>query len=65
MLQGNGCKWGKCTFCDYHADVCSTPYAINKPVLEQVTGQFGVLDIINSVSAMELDHETISLIKQV
>ena len=18
LLQGTGCRWGKCTFCDYH-----------------------------------------------
>jgi hypothetical protein len=33
--------------------------------LEQVTGEFGVLDIINSGSAMELDSQTIALIKEV
>ena len=65
LLQGAGCKWKKCTFCDYHEDVSSTPFAINEPVLRQVTGQYGVLDVINSGSAMELDSETITLIKEV
>ena len=65
LLQGKGCKWGKCTFCDYHTDVCANPYDTNRAVLQQVTGEFGVLDIINSGSAMELDAETIALIKQV
>ena len=65
LLQGVGCKWKKCTFCDYHEDVSSTPFAINEPVLRQVTGQYGVLDVINSGSAMELDSETIALIKEV
>ena len=65
LLQGTGCKWKKCTFCDYHEDVSSTPFAINEPVLRQVTGQYGVLDVINSGSAMELDSETIALIKEV
>ena len=65
LLQGAGCKWKKCTFCDYHEDVSSTPFAINEPVLRQVTGQYGVLDVINSGSAMELDSETIALIKEV
>ena len=65
LLQGAGCKWKKCTFCDYHEDVSSTPFAINEPVLRQVTGQYGVLDVINSGSAMELDSGTIALIKEV
>ena len=65
LLQGAGCKWKKCTFCDYHEDVSSTPFAINEPVLRQVTGKYGVLDVINSGSAMELDSETIALIKKV
>ena len=65
LLQGAGCKWKKCTFCDYHEDVSSNPFAINEPGLRQVTGQYGVLDVINSGSAMELDSETIALIKEV
>ena len=65
LLQGTGCRWGKCTFCDYHSDTSDNPFAINKPILRQVTGQYGVLDIINSGSAMELDDETISLIREV
>ena len=65
LLQGAGCKWKKCTFCDYHEDVSSNPFAVNEPVLRQVTGQYGVLDVINSGSAMELDDKTIELIKEV
>ena len=55
LLQGTGCRWGKCTFCDYHGDTSDTPFSVNRKVLEQVTGKYGVLDIINSGSAMELD----------
>ena len=65
LLQGTGCRWGKCTFCDYHSDTSDNPFAVNKPILRQVTGLYGVLDIINSGSAMELDEETISLIREV
>ena len=65
LLQGTGCRWRKCTFCDYHEDVSQNPYAVNEPVLRQVTGQYGVLDVINSGSALELDANTISLIKKV
>ena len=65
LLQGAGCRWKKCTFCDYHEDVSSSPFAINEPVLRQVTGHYGVLDVINSGSAMELDDDTLALIKEV
>lgn len=65
LLQGRGCKWGKCTFCDYHTDVSEISYELNKEVLAQVTGIHGVLDVINSGSAMELDEQTIGEIKQV
>lgn len=65
LLQGRGCRWGKCTFCNYHLDVSERPFEVNKPVLERVTGEYGVLDIINSGSAMELDEQTIELIKKV
>ncbi|MBR2637272.1 MAG: hypothetical protein IKD40_00305 [Bacteroidaceae bacterium] len=65
LLQGTGCRWRKCTFCNYHTDVCSNPYSVNKKVLECVTGKYGVLDIINSGSAMELDSATIEDIKSV
>ena len=65
LLQGTGCRWKKCTFCDYHDDVSEHPFTINEPVLRQVTGQYGVLDVINSGSALELDEKTIVLIKEV
>ncbi len=65
LLQGTGCRWGKCTFCDYHEDVSSNPFVVNKKVLSQVIGRYGVLDVINSGSAIELDDETINLIKSV
>ena len=65
LLQGTGCRWKKCTFCDYYDDASDSPFETNRKVLEQVTGEYGVLDIINSGSAMELDDETIELIKEV
>lgn len=65
LLQGTGCRWGKCTFCDYHIDVSANPFTINQQVLQQVTGHYGVLDVINSGSALELDEETLTLIRQI
>ena len=52
LLQGLGCRWRRCAFCNYHEDVSESPYEINKEVLSQVTGVHGVLDVINSGSAM-------------
>ena len=65
LLQGTGCRWKQCIFCDYHEDVSSDPYQTNKPVLEKVSGKYGVLDIINSGSGAELDSNTLELIRQV
>lgn len=64
LLQGRGCRWAKCLYCDYHADVSSSPYETNLPVLQQVTGCYGVLDVINSGSAPELDADTLRLIRE-
>ena len=65
LLQGKGCKWKQCTFCDYHTDVSQEPFLVNREVLSCVTGIYGVLDVINSGSAMELDEQTIEEIKRV
>lgn len=65
LLQGWGCRWGKCAFCDYHSDTSDKPFETNRAVLQQVTGVYGVLDVINSGSAPELDEATIKLIKKV
>lgn len=65
LLQGTGCRWHRCTFCNYHEDVGPSPYEVNKDVLSKVTGKYGVLDVINSGSAMELDADTVELIKEV
>ena len=65
LLQGKGCRWRRCTFCNYHEDVSEDPFETNREVLSKVTGKYGVLDVINSGSAMELDDSTIELIKEI
>lgn len=65
LLQGKGCRWRRCSFCDYHTDCSNDPFEENQRVLGRVTGECGVLDIINSGSAMELDSQTLSLISKV
>lgn len=64
LLQGKGCFWKKCTFCDYFHDISLNPFEINKPIIEKITGEFGVLDVINSGSAMELDEKTLDFLIQ-
>jgi hypothetical protein len=45
--------------------VSDEPFAVNREVLAQVQGVYGVLDVINSGSAMELDDQTMCMIKEV
>ena len=59
LLQGKGCFWKKCIFCDYYNDVSNNPFKINSEVIDKITGKFGVIDVINSGSTMELDDMTI------
>ena len=68
MLVGDGCKWRKCRFCDYHLDSSldiEANYKINKEALEQVTGLYNELEVINSGSFVDLDEKTISLIRKI
>jgi radical SAM superfamily enzyme YgiQ (UPF0313 family) len=62
LLQGRGCFWKRCLFCDYYKDVSDDPYKVNKEVLEQVKGSVGALDVINSGSALEIDTKTLCLL---
>lgn len=68
MLVGNGCKWRRCTFCDYHLD--SSPdneanYNVNKVELEKITGLYHNLEVINSGSFVDLDENTMKKIESV
>ena len=65
LLQGTGCRHRRCAFCDYYDDVSASPFSVNRPVLDRVTGQTGVLDVINSGSCTELDPQTVELLAQV
>ena len=65
LLQGQGCRWAKCAYCDYHTDQSPDPFAVNEPVLAQVTGVYGVLDVINSGSCTELDESTLARIAKI
>ena len=68
LLRASGCKWKKCTFCDYHLDSSKdeeSNYILNKKVLEKVTGEYRHLEVINSGSFCELDEQTIELIRTI
>ena len=65
LLRGNGCKWRRCRFCDYHTDFSldeQANFQLNSKVLAQVTGEFGRLEVINSGSFCDLDEDTIGAI---
>ena len=68
LLIGNGCKWSKCKFCNYHLDrnnVEEEQYQINSKALENVTGEFGVLEAINSGSIFELNERSFNKLIEV
>ena len=65
LLRGSGCKWQRCTFCDYHLDFSldeDRNYALNQKVLQKVTGKYRRLEVINSGSFVDLDSKTIQRI---
>ncbi len=65
LLRGNGCRWKRCKFCDYHLDFSNNTeenFYLNKDVLNNVTGEFNSLEVINSGSFIELDDDTINFI---
>lgn len=68
LLRGFPCAWGKCAFCDYIEDNGRDENAmveLNRSVLKQVTGEFGVLEVINSGSCFELPKQTLEDIASV
>lgn len=68
LLKGFPCVWGKCTFCDYILDndtVEEEMNTLNFEVLEQVTGKYKVLEVINSGSCFELPQATLNRIKEI
>ncbi|ANV97838.1 radical SAM protein [Helicobacter enhydrae] len=65
LLQGRGCAYKGCRFCDYYLDVSQEATSINMQVLNQVEGKYGVLEVINSGSFNELDQETLEHIRVV
>lgn len=68
LLKGFPCVWGKCSFCDYILDNSTSKEEINEinfEVLENVSGKYKVLEVINSGSCFELPKETLEKIKEI
>ena len=68
LLIGNGCKWSKCKFCNYHLDrnnIEKEQFKVNNEVLNKVTGKFQVLEAINSGSIFELNKRSFGKLLEV
>lgn len=68
LLRGNGCKWKRCRFCDYHLDSSEDEEAnfqLNRKELSKVIGIYGKLEVINSGSFCDLDENTVALIIEI
>lgn len=68
LLKAFPCIWGKCSFCDYILDNSNSEEEINKlnfEVLENITGKYKVLEVINSGSCFELPKATLNRIKEI
>ncbi|WP_195266443.1 radical SAM protein [Clostridium sp. 1001275B_160808_H3] len=68
LLKSFPCIWGKCSFCDYIDDNSLNEEEIvklNKEVLKNITGEFKVLEVINSGSCFEIPKETLNDIKKI
>ena len=68
LLRAFPCVWGKCTFCDYIEDNGRDEAEMvreNREALKEITGEFGVLEVINSGSCFELPKETLEDIRTV
>ena len=68
LLKAKPCKWGKCSFCDYILDNSIDEEDINRindDVLENITGEYKRLEVIDSASVFELTEHTKESIKKV
>ncbi len=68
LLKSSPCRWGKCSFCDYIDDNSidqAANHRLNMEVLNNVTGKYGVLEIINSGNIFELPQNTLNEIKMI
>ena len=68
LLKSFPCKYGKCKFCNYIEDNSTDELEIdrvNLETLQEVTGEYGALEVINSGSVFELPTKTLEKIKEI
>lgn len=68
LLKSFPCRYGKCSFCNYIEDNSTDEEeidSVNLQVLKEVTGEYGVLEVINSGSVFELTQNTMAEIKKI
>lgn len=66
LLKSFPCLYGKCTFCNYILDNSISLQEIeeaNNQVIEQLTGKYGVAEILNSGSVFELPPSILTQIR--
>lgn len=68
LLKSFPCKYGKCSFCNYIEDNSLNEEEIDRvnfEVLKEITGEYGVLEVINSGSVFELTPKALAEIKRI
>lgn len=68
LLKGFPCRWGRCRFCDYIEDNSideENNIRINSDALANVSGRYGVLEVINSGNIFELPRRTLEEIREI
>lgn len=67
LLKSLPCIYGKCSFCNYILDNSQNTdeiAATNATLIKAITGEFGIVEIINSGSVFELPISTLEAIRQ-
>lgn len=68
LLKSFPCVYGKCSFCNYIEDNSLNEEeinTINRKVLKEISGEFGVLEVINSGSVFEIPKESLEKIRDI
>ena len=68
LLKSFPCAYGKCSFCNYIEDNSNNEEEINEvnlEVLKEITGEFGILEVINSGSVFEIPKKTLEKIREI
>lgn len=68
LLKSFPCVYGKCSFCNYIEDNSIDENEINSvnlEVLQEITGELEILEVINSGSVFELPKKTLEKIREI